>query len=267
VSTQTKVRHIRGDWGELVDSAGNKLSDGELGGWCHLVYFPPNQRFYYFDRHYNPLRVYELQLDRTDFSKSTVTRIATTGTPPPSHEHGYDYDAANQTIGGGVTNSKFYAFDPAAKTWDEKTIQGGSPGSMAFHALGYDPVNNVFIFLDDDAFGKHTWAYRYKKGTTSIQHRSSYVTEPILRISPNPFNSQTTIKIDLRLKIVDCRLKIFSINGKMVKNLTPKIPNSSFVIRNSFTFYLQAEGLSPGIYLARLNAGNQTFTKRIILMK
>ena len=65
----------------------------------------------------------------------------------------------NRIIGGGIYKGKFYAFDPLTKRWTSQTIQGGSPGSMVYHAIDYDPVDNVFIFIS----GRHTWAYRYKR--------------------------------------------------------------------------------------------------------
>jgi putative transposon-encoded protein len=44
---------------------------------------------------------------------------------------------------------------------------GSSVGTLAFHALDYDPVDNVFIFITDSASGRRTWAYRYGGGTPS----------------------------------------------------------------------------------------------------
>ncbi|MDD4891962.1 MAG: hypothetical protein PHU85_18740, partial [Phycisphaerae bacterium] len=69
------------------------------------------------------------------------------------------YDASNKVIGGGVTNNRFYVFDPAKSTWASQEIQGGKPGTMIYHCLAYDPVNNVYVFI---AGGK-TWAYRWKR--------------------------------------------------------------------------------------------------------
>ena len=41
-------------------------------------------------------------------------------------------------------------------------VVDSNPGSQAFHALRYDPVNNVFIFVTDYDSGQHTWAYRLR---------------------------------------------------------------------------------------------------------
>ena len=147
----------------LVDESGASMPNaGVLEINANLVYFPPKDRFYYF--RYRNGEVYELRLDRTDPSHSMIVKLSTAGTPPPDGEVGYAYDSKNQIIGGAVVNNAFYAFDPATKTWSRAMIDGGTPGTMKFHAIGYDPVNNVFIFLAADRSGAtRTWAYRYAR--------------------------------------------------------------------------------------------------------
>jgi hypothetical protein len=104
-----------------------------------------------------------VNVNRNDFSRSTITRLETTGTPPPPLPIGYAYDPVNKVIGGGPLRNVFYAFDPVSKAWAEQVIKGGTPGSIAFHAIDYDPVNNVFIFLTDRSSGNRTWAFRYSR--------------------------------------------------------------------------------------------------------
>ena len=139
---------------------GNPFAQNPLRYNNNLVYFPPTQKMYYFE-HFTG-SVYEVDLNRADFSASTVTLLDTTGTPPPAVEVGYGYDTVNHVIGGGPVNNVFYIFDPATKAWSGQKVQGGSPGSVAFHALDYDSANNAFIFITDKASGRRTWAYRYK---------------------------------------------------------------------------------------------------------
>jgi hypothetical protein len=148
----------------VVDNLNRNAFGGDVGYANHLVYYPPNRKMYYFNR--NSSSVWELTIDRADFSRSTLVRMATTGSPPPPGELGYDYDAVNQVIGGGVTGNRFYVFDPRTASWSSHAIQGGFPGNQAFHALGYNPVDNVFLFITDLGSGARTWAYRYKNGTT-----------------------------------------------------------------------------------------------------
>jgi hypothetical protein len=144
-----------------VDNYNQNVFGTDLGYANHLVYYPPDQRMYYFDR--NASRVVELTLDRSDLSRSTIRVLATTGPYPPHQEPGYAYDGVSQVIGGAVTDDLFYVFDPRSRAWTSQAIQGGAPGTQAFHALAYDPVDNVFLFLTDYASGSRTWAYRYRR--------------------------------------------------------------------------------------------------------
>jgi hypothetical protein len=140
----------------IPDDKGAQHSHGVFRYNNHLVYFPPNQKMYYFDR--ADKRVIEVTLDRNNFSNSQFLVLTTSGTPSPHGEPGYAYDSVNEVIGGAVHDNKFYAFNPLTKSWTAQQILGGSPGSQAFHAIGYDDTSNVFVFLTTD---RRTWAYRY----------------------------------------------------------------------------------------------------------
>jgi hypothetical protein len=142
----------------IRNEQGGLVSGGELGINSRLVYFPPNQKMYYFDR--GKKRVYEVTLDRSDFRKSQIVQLTTTGTVSPHYQPSYAYDAVNKIIGGGIYANKFYAFDPVTKTWHVEDIQGGNVGHQAYQALEYDDVNNVYILITE---ARQTWAYRYKR--------------------------------------------------------------------------------------------------------
>lgn len=141
----------------LVDESGNKVAN-ELDINNNMVYFPPTDRFYYITR---AGKVYEVRPNRLDITQTMIVLLATTGPLPPSSETGFAYDSHNNIIGGAVTNNVFYVFNPATKVWTSSVMLGGAPGSMAFHAIDYDPVNNAFIFLTDGTSGRRTCAYRW----------------------------------------------------------------------------------------------------------
>jgi hypothetical protein len=132
------------------------LSGLDLGYARELVYFPPNEKHYYFS---GSDEVWEVTLDRDDFTRSTVTAVATSGSAPSGEETGFAYDAVNRVIGGAVEDDTFHVFDPATAQWQALPIQGAQPGGQAFHAIDFDPVDGVFIFVGDD---RHTYAYRYR---------------------------------------------------------------------------------------------------------
>jgi hypothetical protein len=64
-----------------------------------MVYYPPNTNMYYFDC--ISRAVWEVVLDRTDFGRSTVTRMTTTGTYSDNQEPGFDYDAVIRISAAG----------------------------------------------------------------------------------------------------------------------------------------------------------------------
>jgi hypothetical protein len=152
---KTTAINLWGDYG-VRDESGS-IIQSNMGYNNHLVYFPPNGKMYYFQR--DTKRTFEITLDRADFTKSRIVQLNTTGSPSPHMEPGYAYDAANQIIGGGVWQNTFYAFNPLTKSWTAQLMQGGAPGNQAYHAIAYDDVNNVYVFLTE---GKQTYAYRYK---------------------------------------------------------------------------------------------------------
>jgi hypothetical protein len=137
------------------------------------------------------------------------------------------------------------------------------PNHWGFNFKGaYDPVLNVFFYLEYPKGTKRldVWAYRYKKVPARIEENATQENQNLqMEISPNPFNSRTTIKVQGNGKRLISDLKIYDIHGKLVTS-------KSFYLL-PFTFYLQAEGLSPGIYLAVLKAGRQQVVKKIYLSR
>jgi plastocyanin len=78
---------------------------------------------------------------------------------------------------------------------------------------------------------------------------------------PNPFNPSTVIKFSIpRSNFVS--LKIYDLSGKEVKNLVnEQLP------QGTFNYTLNASDLSSGIYFYKLNAGEFSEVKRMVLIK
>ncbi|MGH8501155.1 MAG: hypothetical protein ACREVE_01545 [Gammaproteobacteria bacterium] len=145
----------------------------EMGIEGSLVYYPPNQKLYFFaDKYTGIVKVWEITLDRKNFENSTMIKLTTSG-KPSSNRRGYAYDSVNQIIGGGIADNKFYAFDPLKRMWSSQTMEGGAPGNASHHAVSYDPVNNVFLFINEfSSFDRRTWAYKYKNDSASLHNTS-----------------------------------------------------------------------------------------------
>jgi hypothetical protein len=140
------------------------VKDAKMGYANNLVYFPPNDRFYYF--HSGAGRVWEVSLTRSgDKVTQASMKEVGNGPGPKLPETGFAYDAANRVIGGGVYKDQFHVFDPATGEWATTAIQiegGGKIGTQAYHALDYDLVANVYIFISNSASGFRVWAYRFR---------------------------------------------------------------------------------------------------------
>lgn len=147
-------------------------SNNSMDYITQLVYFPLNQKFYYFTRG-GPIRVWEINLNRSNWSSSTISEVTgMTNTPSFSGSSavGFAVDTVNNVIGGDVASGRIKIFNPMTKAWSVLTMQvqggGGSIGTIGGGAITYDPVDNVFVFLTNYASGGNTWAYRYAGGTT-----------------------------------------------------------------------------------------------------
>ena len=102
----------------------------------------------------------------------------------------------------------------------------------------------------------------YKEVTGTID--SKYLEEQLkLKISPNPFNLTTTIEFQNPFPDVDVTIDIYHISG--VKVNTFKRFESTTKEMQSIIF--DGDKLDPGIYLCKINVGNLSFYKKMILLR
>lgn len=111
--------------------------------------------------------------------------------------------------------------------------------SMA--VLGNDLyIGGAFNIVNGDTIN-YIMRYNYLTGFESLRPN-----ERNIEISPNPFNNTSTISISHQFSFSDLTFKIFSIDGKLLKQ---------FPITSTKTIY-QRNGLADGIYFYQLtNAG------------
>jgi hypothetical protein len=78
---------------------------------------------------------------------------------------------------------------------------------------------------------------------------------------PNPFNTETNISFSLPLN-ENVRLELFNLLGQRVSKLIdePKVAGEHTLLFN-------ASGLASGAYMYRLTVGNNTISKRFVLLK
>ena len=139
---------------KIMDDVVDKFKISTYSGT--LVYCPIDQRMYGIPA---SMEVWSMELNRTDFTKSKVTKLKPVGSGPKDAECAFVFDPLRKVISGGVNANKFYSFNPATSEWTSEEIKGVQPGTMTFHCLSYDPVDHVYIFIA----GGHTYAYRAGK--------------------------------------------------------------------------------------------------------
>jgi hypothetical protein len=133
----------------------------------------PSGKFYYVGgccpSTPGPFKVWEIVLNRTDFTRSTMTLLTTTGTVPMINSGGFAYDPDHDVI-GTFNEGQFYAFHVGTRTWQSETMTVPSlPGlvlrnEQGHHAISYDTRDRAFIFMATNRsanYPLHTFAYRW----------------------------------------------------------------------------------------------------------
>jgi len=135
-----------------------------------------------------------------------------------------------------------------AKNFGFVEVLGSGEGGVSTHELIYfrDHEGNEF----GEAFDVST------PTQTEIPQRAT-----LLSNYPNPFNPSTTIPYELN-QSADVRLEVYDMLGRRVALLVNETRQAG---RHTAVF--EAGSLSSGVYIARLVAGEQVFSRKMVLVK
>jgi len=132
------------------------------------------------------------------------------------------------------------------------------------------PPNDGFFDTDAafvGAFGYTNWLNgwtRFNK-LTSVKVEENFNSIPVnFELSqnyPNPFNPNTTIKFSLP-EAANIKLTVYNILGQQVSELV-----NDYKAAGSYLVNWNAENLSSGIYIYRLESGNFSISKKMTLLK
>jgi len=149
------------------------------------------------------------------------------------------------TWGGGV----FHSTDDGS-TWTAHGLSGLVVLSMATSTAGY-----VYAATDSGLF-------RSLQPTVGIEGDTRVpVSFALEQNYPNPFNPTTTIRYNLPGR-VHVSLKIYDVMGREIDVLVNGVKGAG-----RYTTDWNADNMSNGIYLIRLEAGDFSQTKKMVLMK
>jgi len=173
------------------------------------------------------------------------------------------------TTNSGLHHNNLYSV--FADNNNVKWIGGGGMAifnDTTWQIFTYPFISEVFNF-SKDKYG-NMWIcsdnglYVYNPaGVVGVENISSIVPENFLLIRnyPNPFNSQTKIKITIPEKS-NVNLNIYDINGRLVE----KIAKGNYS-KGTYTFSFNADNLSSGVYFIQLKTDSEIKVHKIILQK
>ena len=131
-----------------------------------------------------------------------------------------------------------------------------------------------FTFVDDSYLPGSTYRYRVdvsdEDGRRSL-FETDAITTPAFDLvlnqnHPNPFNPTTTISFVLPER-AQVRLTILNVDGKLIRTLVDNVLSdglNEFVWDGTDT---KGNPVSSGVYLYRIEAGERTITKKMVLLK
>lgn len=160
------------------------------------------------------------------------------------------------TIGFG---KGFIFTNDSGKTWTMKP----TPDSASIYDIKFSDERNGFSVGDNGTILK------FDPDVISVsESRTSEISNFILEQNyPNPFNPSTFIKFQIPTSIpvsgkIHTTLKVFNVLGVEISNLI-----NDELSPGIYSVDFNAEGLSSGIYFYRLQAGNFSETKKMILLR
>ncbi len=114
----------------------------------------------------------------------------------------------------------------------------------------------------DTAIVPRAWVFEYGGGTTGIKNNQQLISSYQLDQNyPNPFNPSTTIgyQISSASKVT---LKLYDILGREIETLV-----NDFKPAGKYSVSINADKLASGVYIYKLQAGNYSDSKKMILIK
>jgi hypothetical protein len=144
------------------------------------------------------------------------------------------------------------AIDARPLWWEKPAIWSPVAGKPAFSPL-QQPSNFAAVAIAGA-----------NRRVTSIDDRSDAIPGEFSldQNYPNPFNPSTSIRFNLP-EAGNVTLSVYNTLGQKVATLV----NNQRFVQGTHTVSFDANGLSSGVYLYRVESGSYTATRKMILMK
>ena len=135
--------------------------------------------------------------------------------------------------------------------------------------LAFDGMNNIYV--TGKSFGANTSydfaTVKYLPSGAIEEGRTAFnLLQLFLNAEPNPFKTQTAIRYSLTNE-TDVSLLVYDISGKLVRTLVNEKKNLGVYSVNWDGTDEQGKKLSQGIYFYLLKTGEQTISKKILMLR
>jgi hypothetical protein len=136
-------------------------------------------------------------------------------------------------------------------------VKPGLP-NLTIYGLAIDADNNVFV----GALGGGVWRRPLSELTDIKIEGKDIPTDFVLKQNyPNPFNPSTIISYSLPTRQF-VTLKVYDVLGKEISTLVNEEKPAG-----GYTVQFNATNLPSGVYFYRINSGNYSETKKLLLLK
>jgi len=207
---------------------------------------------------------YQHAIRRTNSGTYTLFDNGNFHSPPFSRgvEYKIDDKSKTSTLVWEYRNDPV-SFSPALGYVD-RLENGNTTISWGMSDYTFSEINPIGAKVYEFNFDSGIYSYRVvkQKWQDNIIQNESPAKSTMYQNFPNPFNSSTTITIDLTQSSV-LSLKIFNVLGKEVA----KIIDNKLIASGINTFTFNAIGYSSGVYFYQFKINNESYTRKMVLLK
>ena len=204
-------------------------------------------------------------------SQQWANRWIGSGANHYSYATSLEIDGAGNVYTGGYSGASIFTYDYAVVRYSSAGSQqwwikynGTGSGNDLGTGLALDASSNVYI--TGSSVGSSSSAdittIKYSQ-TVGIQQISNEIPREfqLSQNYPNPFNPATTIKFQIPVSD-NVKITVFDILGRKIEVLTNGFFNAGF-----YSIDFKAEKITSGIYYYKIETGNYTDTKKMMLIK
>jgi hypothetical protein len=161
----------------------------------------------------------------------------------------------NSILVAGTDATGIYVSTNRGASWS--AMNNGLSNTAVFSLA----VNHQYLFA-----GTSSYVFRAEHGQTVLSVPRSIELPTAFHLSqnyPNPFNPSTRINFQIpNLKPQTVSLKVYDVLGREVATLM-----NEYLQPGSYEVTFNADGLASGVYFYRLQAGEFTETRRLLLLR